>query len=102
MINTINKEDFDILKTGNNLKVLKIGAEWCSACKAIHPIMDKMSEDNSNVDFYDMDADKNQDFVVNLGIKSLPSFIFYKEGKEILIEKGLNYISLKKRIQEFQ
>src|SRR6185312_233785 len=102
MITNINKGEFDSLKQAEGLQVLKIGAEWCAACKAIHPVMEKMSIEYDNVKFYDMDADVNQDFVLDMGIRALPSFIFYKDGKELLIEKGLNHITLKKKVEELK
>lgn len=102
MITTINQEEFEQFQNAQGLQVLKIGAEWCAACKAIHPVMENMSGNYNDVKFYDMDADKNQDFVLEMGVRALPSFVFYKDGKELAVEKGLNHITLKKKIEEFK
>ena len=99
MIQEINATEFDQVAQSNDLSVLKIGAGWCAACKAIQPAIEGMAESFKDVRFYDMDADKNTDFVLGLGVKSLPTFVFLKAGEKLSVEKGLEPASLKNRIE---
>ena len=84
---------------GDNI-VVKFGAEWCAACKAIAPAFEALPEEFKNVLFADIDADSNTDFVISMGIKSLPSFAFYKNGELQSIEKGLTHLQLKERASQ--
>jgi thiol-disulfide isomerase/thioredoxin len=67
------------------MKVLKIGATWCSGCKIMGPRWKEIENENPwlETEYYDFDKDK--DFVNKLNITAMPTFIFLdKEKNEIL------------------
>ncbi len=78
MINEITAADFAQHVTGD--AVVKVTAPWCGACKAVHPGYSKLSDEMTDIKFFEINADSNTDFVMNLQVKSLPSFLFFKNG----------------------
>ncbi len=68
------------------MKVIKIGAVWCSGCLVMKPRWEKIEKENSwlvteNLDF-DEDSEKVKIYGLDEG--SLPTFIFLdKKGKEL-------------------
>jgi thioredoxin 1 len=59
-------------------------AEWCGPCRAIAPIVDDISvEYAGRLRVAKMDADENQDVLMNYGIMGIPTLILFKDGKEI-------------------
>lgn len=99
MIKEINATEFNsVIEQGVTL--VKFGAAWCTACKAIHPALEELSEQIKNVRIVEIDADKNVEFVVGKGIKSLPTFGFYKNGEQISLDKGLNKTQIKDKLTD--
>ena len=57
-------------------------AEWCGPCKMIAPIVDQIAEEyNGKLKVAKMDADTNQEVLMNYGIMSIPTLILFKDGK---------------------
>ncbi|KAI0193400.1 thioredoxin-like protein [Xylaria flabelliformis] len=57
-------------------------ATWCGPCKAIAPIVAKMSEEDRFKDFHfvKIDVDHLPDLSQELGITAMPTFIAFKDG----------------------
>jgi thioredoxin 1 len=102
MIKEITPTELETIANGPGLTVVKFSAPWCAACKAIQPAIEELAESNAEVAFVQMDADSNTDFVVDLGIRSLPSFGFYRNGEKISVEKGLNAVTLKAKVADLK
>lgn len=99
MIYNINNFDNlnNIIKS-NELVIIYFTAKWCCPCKTITPIYERLSLINENKKFLKIDIDDNEDIATKFDIKSIPSFLFFKNGKIIDILKGADKISLEKKI----
>lgn len=65
-------------------KLLYFGAEWCSACKALWPTVEKEApEKGYTVTYFDLDDDKGAEAADMYFIKALPTLIVIENGKEI-------------------
>lgn len=66
-------------------------AKWCGPCRALSPLLNKMSDDYENVTFVKIDVDngENKDLIMNLGIMSVPTVILYNGHKIVETSKGL-------------
>jgi thioredoxin 1 len=59
-------------------------ATWCPPCKIIDPIVDELAKEYAGkVVIGKVDADANPDVVGQLNVMSLPTMIFFKDGKPI-------------------
>lgn len=59
-------------------------AEWCGPCKMIAPLMDELSKeyaDKANV--VKLNVDESMDTAQKFGVMSIPTLIFFKDGKEV-------------------
>jgi thioredoxin 1 len=65
------------------LKVTKFSATWCGPCKALAPIMNEVKNEHPDVTFEEVDIDQNRDFTTQSGVASVPTVIFYKNGREV-------------------
>jgi thioredoxin len=54
-------------------------ASWCGPCKSITPHIQKLSETTTNVDFYKIDVDENQELAEQYDVASVPTFIMFKD-----------------------
>ena len=68
------------------MKVIKIGASWCSGCMVMKPRWAKIEKDNPwlATQYFDYDEDKDKLQTYKLDTGKLPTFIFLnKDGEEI-------------------
>lgn len=75
--------EFDTFIRSNRLTVIDFYAEWCGPCKSIAPKLDQMENANPDVQFGKVDVDDNLKMVSTLGITSMPTVVFFKNGTEI-------------------
>lgn len=81
-----NYQDF----TSSGIVLLDIKAEWCGPCKVLSPIIDQLSEELTNIKIGKMDADESRDTCQQLGIRSIPTIIIFKDGQ--IVEKHTGMI----------
>lgn len=71
------------------MKVLKIGAEWCSGCLVMKPRWKEIEAENPSLQTQYFDADEHPEIIEKYNIKDFPMFIFLdKNGNEIHREFG--------------
>ncbi len=59
-------------------------AEWCMPCKMMLPILNDLSDDLPQGYFVGkLDVDKNQPTAQKFGVRSIPTLILFKNGKEV-------------------
>jgi thioredoxin len=64
--------------------VVDFWATLCPPCKIIDPIIDELAgEYAGKIAIGKVDADANPDVVGQLGVMSLPTTIFFKDGKPV-------------------
>lgn len=64
-------------------KLLYFGAKWCSACKALWPIVQKEAPAKGyEVKYYDMDEEEGAFAADDMGVRSLPTIIIIENGSE--------------------
>lgn len=64
--------------------VVEVSAPWCPDCRKIEPILKNLEEQYSDVRFILLDFDSNEELRNELGIRRIPTLIFYKNGEEVL------------------
>lgn len=96
----LEKEDFNhIIST--DVTVVDFFATWCGPCKMISPIIEKLANDITNVKFVKVDVDKHDELARIYGIMSIPTLIFFKDGKEVKRHVGfINEDKIKEIIDE--
>jgi len=73
---------FDKFAQANGVAVVDVWAPWCGPCRMVSPIVDKLSERYAGrVAFGKLNSDDNGEKAGALGIMSIPTLLFYKQGK---------------------
>jgi thioredoxin 1 len=62
--------------------VLYFTADWCNPCKQVKPVVEEMNKD-SIIKFQMIDVDIEMELTKKFEIRSVPTFILTKNGKEI-------------------
>src|SRR3989338_7080368 len=79
----LDKSNFDKEIKSDKLVVVDFWASWCGPCKAMSPILEDLSKEMKNVVFAKVNVDENTDLPSKLGIMSIPTFVVFKDGKEV-------------------
>ncbi|KAK2810756.1 hypothetical protein FQN49_008516 [Arthroderma sp. PD_2] len=86
-----SREEFTKAINGPKLVLIDCFATWCGPCKAIAPKVDQLSVEHSDdVDVYKIDVDNSPEIAQELGVRSMPTFIFFKGGEKLDEVVGAN------------
>ncbi len=80
----IKKEDFQKEVLESDVPVLvDFYATWCGPCKMLSPVIDKISEENTDIKICKIDVDEESELASEFGVMSIPTLIAFKDGEEI-------------------
>jgi thioredoxin 1 len=69
--------------------VVEFFATWCPHCQRMMPVVEQVKElvgDRARI--VQLDIDENQDAAQDADVQSVPTFIVYKDGKEVWRQSG--------------
>ena len=102
-------EDYDAFssyvntaKTDGKLLVVKFTATWCGPCKAIKPVVKRLALANPDVIFAEVDVDTNDETSEKQGIKAMPTFVFYRDGKRVKEMQGADAAQLESLVATYK
>jgi thioredoxin 1 len=75
--------------SGDGVVVADFFATWCGPCKMLMPVIDQVSKElEGKVKIVKIDVDKFSDLAAAHNIMSVPSLLFFKDGKLQEMSKG--------------
>lgn len=73
----------------SNVVLVEFFASWCPHCQRMMPIVAQIKELLAGqVNVYQYDIDENSELASAEGADSVPTFIIYRDGKEVWRESG--------------
>jgi thioredoxin 1 len=84
-----NKEDYEKIIESNKVVLVDFYATWCGPCKMLMPVIDDLSKDlGDKVEVVKIDVDAHPELAEKANILSVPSLLFFKDGKLQEMTKG--------------
>lgn len=86
----------------SQLAVVDFWAAWCGPCKMIAPAIDELAKEYAGkVKIGKVDVDSNPKTATEYGVMSIPTIIFFKDGKVLdQIVGAVSKPELKRNIEE--
>ncbi|MDO4169250.1 MAG: thioredoxin [Lachnospiraceae bacterium] len=81
-VTKITGDTFELVKNADTA-VVDFYADWCGPCGMLSPIVEKLSTEYENVDFYKVDIDADMDIAQIYRIVSIPTLLFFKKGEVV-------------------
>lgn len=79
-----SKAEFDTQINKDALTIVDFTASWCGPCKRIAPHFAELARSYSgSAQAFKVDVDENQAAMQSARVKSMPTFIAYKAGREV-------------------
>lgn len=77
-------------------------ATWCGPCKMIAPVIDELAKEfEGKIKIGKVNVDENSRIATQYGVMSIPTLIFFKDGKvKDQVVGGLNKAGLRKKIED--
>ncbi len=102
---TIQVTDGDFaekVEKAEGLALVDFWAEWCGPCKMVAPIVEQLAgEYEGKLTVAKLDVDENQRTAMRFNVRSIPSILFFKDGR--LVDTVVGAVPkphLERKIQE--
>lgn len=77
----IDEKEFMKVIRSEKLVVVDFYADWCMPCRYLSPVLERLSREYKEVEFYKVNVDENQELAFEYGISSIPTVLFFKDGE---------------------
>ena len=80
----ITEQNFAEIVAANKSLRIDFWATWCGPCRMLAPTVDAIaSEYEGKVAVGKCDVDDAQELAIQLGIRNIPTLVFFKDGKVV-------------------
>ena len=73
--------------------LVDLWAPWCGPCRMIAPDLDEIADGDERFKITKVDTDANPELAGRLGVRSIPTLLFFKDG--VLADKVVGAVSKK-------
>ncbi len=80
MIKEIKEDElYKVIKSKKPVLV-KLYTDSCTPCKMMSPMFHELSEEYTDVDFFQMNAELNNQIMYDHDVNSVPTLLYFKDG----------------------
>ncbi|MEZ4870715.1 MAG: thioredoxin family protein [Bdellovibrionales bacterium] len=79
----LNQDNLIDVVSGDKPVIVQYGAAWCGNCRMIKPKVKKLAEENQNIEFVYVDAEKYPESRKLAKVDNLPTFALFKGGQVV-------------------
>lgn len=99
MIHTLTDDNYEELLEKERIAVVKVYAPWCGPCKFMKSHYEKWSaiyagHKGNNVKFFELENDKNREFIAHYKVEKLPTIMFFVNGVHTHSIQGMTRASV--------
>lgn len=88
MYTELSQDNLNALFQTSTKVMVQYGASWCGNCKITKPKFKHLSEENTDIQFVYVDAEKFPDARKFADVSNLPTFASFLDGKLVSQKQG--------------
>lgn len=78
----LTSENFNVVKEG--VALVDFWAPWCGPCRMLAPVIDELANEfEGKAKICKVNTDEAQDLATEYGVRSIPTLLFFKDGKVV-------------------
>lgn len=79
----LNAQNFKSTLQENTWALVDFYTTWCPPCKLLKPVLEELSKEMTNLNFYTLDIEEAEDIAEDYEIQSVPTLILFKNGNQV-------------------
>ena len=96
IINNNTEFENEVLN-GKGIALVDLFADWCMPCQMIAPIIEEISNEKTDVNFFKVNVDETPEVAIKYGVSSIPTLLIFKDGE--LVNKAVGAYPKEKIIE---
>jgi len=91
------------IEQAKGLAIVDFWAAWCRPCRVVAPVIDELAREYAGkVKVAKLDVDSNQRTAVRFNVRSIPSILFFRDGKHVdTVIGAVPKAHLERKIEEY-
>lgn len=81
----LSKDNFtaEVIEEAAMPVLVDFWASWCGPCQMLSPVIDELADElDGEVKVCKMDCDENSDFIMEMGVMTIPCLVLFNGGEE--------------------
>ena len=84
MLKVVTNDNFKDILGGSAVVLVDFWATWCGPCRMLSPVVDEVAaEYDGRVDVAKCNVDDADEIAAEMGIRSIPTLLFFKNGEVV-------------------
>lgn len=84
----ITTNQFEEIVLADGIVLVDFWADWCGPCKSFAPVYETVSKEYPEVTFAKVDTEAEQELSGQLGIRSIPTIMAFRDGIQLFSQPG--------------